>query len=156
MNQVTLQVGSTDATSCAEFCDPGTYFPTGAVDPVTGLCLNCYAGNFSDGLASTSCKQCGPGSYTTDNNRPNNECIPCEKGKFTAVNGSVFCEFCSDGTFSPHEGSTTCLPCQPGTFSGNSTFEVAPSPLPSFHTSCPETRSSCTRQHWHAHSKTSE
>lgn len=118
-------MASTNASSCEEFCEPGTYFPTGSVDPDTGLCFNCYAGNFSDIAASKACKQCRAGTYTTDIDRPNDHCTPCEKGTFSAVNGSKSCDICTDGTFAPYQGATACLPCQPGTFSGNSTFEVA-------------------------------
>ena len=85
-------------------CGPGSYSPSGF-----STCIQCETGTFSDTtLATTGCKQCVSGRYSSADGA--SVCLQCPSGKFSYFQGSSVCSSCPAWTGSS-VGLSACVTC---------------------------------------------
>jgi hypothetical protein len=87
-------VGANTSSLC-EPCGYGQYSSDAA-----STCLDCMFGTFSDRIASTSCRLCSSGRYTSFMGASSNEsCASCELGKYVH-SGRSQCSLCISSVYS--------------------------------------------------------
>lgn len=88
-------------------CTSGSY---SSAEQNGGLeCLLCPAGTYQTENASSTCKACQPGNYSSRTGSLG--CLKCEPGKFADDSMLPECKPCPAGFFVAREGSQSCLPC---------------------------------------------
>ena len=78
----------------------------------TRTCGYCPPGSYQDQAASTFCKSCQAGTYST---RSSTLCSPCTPGKYSAFRASA-CLDCVPGKIQPRSRQNTCNTCDAGKF----------------------------------------
>tara|TARA_B110000208_G_scaffold85881_1_gene108806 strand:+ start:3086 stop:10813 length:7728 start_codon:yes stop_codon:yes gene_type:complete len=81
-------------------------------------CVSCTLGKYSNQMGTGSkmtCDNCGLGKFTKEI-KTTFACNNCQKGSFTSITGSSFCDQCGPGKFSASEGLSTndCTFCPVG------------------------------------------
>eukprot|EP00291_Cryptomonas_curvata_P006662 CAMPEP_0172199746 /NCGR_PEP_ID=MMETSP1050-20130122/28874_1 /TAXON_ID=233186 /ORGANISM="Cryptomonas curvata, Strain CCAP979/52" /LENGTH=1396 /DNA_ID=CAMNT_0012876833 /DNA_START=2565 /DNA_END=6752 /DNA_ORIENTATION=+ len=122
---------SVNESSKCHICTPGTYaFESGsahcdacragtfssALGGSTGdVCQNCPANTSSDARSThlSNCT-CIPGFYRGESG---GNCVGCEHGKYSAMNGSLTCSSCSEGTFADISAASSCKKCSQNSWS---------------------------------------
>ena len=114
------QYSAEGSPSCAS-CTAGKYLSNSAVGVEASACSICTSGTYST-QAVNSCTSCGAGKYIsddqTDASKHDNEddCLECEKGKYSSAAGSDQCLKCEGGKYSD-AGSPACDDCGEGQYS---------------------------------------
>jgi hypothetical protein len=92
--------------------------------------INCDSGSYSNNSASTVCRSCETGRYSTKISNELNIgpsiCYECEIGYYAPTTGLLACIPCEAGRYSSVNGSNSCVSCSGGTrsefASGSSTW----------------------------------
>ncbi|XP_060582984.1 fibropellin-1-like, partial [Ruditapes philippinarum] len=114
-NQLTLSVETITNGQGTKNCETGYYLdgdiclqhgPAQYFDEDTNTVKACPAGQYQNGLAQTSCKECGTGQF------PNSDQTSCQRtcpAGFTSVNGFYPCTPCQPNTY--WTAKDECSPC---------------------------------------------
>ncbi len=100
--------GSTGVSACLD-CDVGTWSAAGAAS-----CTDCSAGKYTNVKRTTTCQDCGLGTYQPDTGKTG--CIDCSAGKYQDVAGQGTCKDCPLGTYNGATGQPGCTICPCGTY----------------------------------------
>lgn len=119
-------------------CDDGDYLynnsicipcPAGSTGS-NGICTQCGNGTYQNIEGQTTCFDCPDKHLCTNGTRicaageflpygaagenlpdRSNDCIKCQPGTFSAVNGSVSCDECASDKYQTESGKTSCIAC---------------------------------------------
>jgi hypothetical protein len=125
------EAGKQGCTPCAagKAADDTTTLTGICVDCIAGqvsssatklICEKCTVGYYQDVKGLPSCNKCIPGQYQDEKGKT--ECKDCPKGRHDAGNVlsktdlSTTCKECATGLYQKEKGSTFCLPCLTGTY----------------------------------------
>lgn len=119
---ITGYVSLPGSTACTPASDANCPFPCyGILAWGRGNCTcdHCPGGQYAESWSSVgkTCKLCPPGKYSTFTDSTHSgyrECLPCDAGKYSHLEGMVECIQCDYGKNQPSMGQTSCVPCDQG------------------------------------------
>jgi hypothetical protein len=122
------RISDAKASGCTE-CAPGKHESANACikcergkhNPNSGRseCTDCRPGTFNDATERTQCKACAAGKFQPDAGKQTaGDCRPCERGTFSASEGSSLCTDCAGGLYADTESLSKCKECPAGKYSG--------------------------------------
>jgi len=120
-----------NGTNNATFCDRDDFVhQRHLLTTGTSLCVECYAGTYSETFAAISiatCVDCLPGTYSGTSGAVSiSSCLECMPGTYSGTSGAALISTCVDclpGTYSGTSGAgliSSCLECMLGKYSGTS------------------------------------
>lgn len=110
-------------------CPSGTFSTAGALTSSgrnesfwglsqTGMCQDCPAGKYADGVKTTSCTMCKAGRFSSPGK---SRCTECYEGTYMSSAGASSCVDCAAGTYANGRGYTECPTCVAGRYAVSAT-----------------------------------